>query len=256
MKKKVISVLLSTAMVASMLVGCGGGSGDTAAPAAEPAKEEAPAAEPAKEEAPAAEEPAKEEAPAEDAAASGDKFYIYSWNTELQERLKYVTDAHPEIADRIEYVNVGDSAVYQEKIDQLLQTPDAEDYPDMIAFEAGYIMKYTNSDFTLPVTDCGITDADLAEMYPYTITIATDQRDGSLKGLSWQSCPGAFMYRTDLAESILGVKSPEEMQAKISSWDDFIATAKEIKEKSGDATRILSSNGDVTNVFMSNKSEP
>ncbi|MBQ9928175.1 MAG: extracellular solute-binding protein [Lachnospiraceae bacterium] len=250
MKKKLLSALLSVAMVASLLVGCGG-SAETEAPAAE-TKEEAPAAE-TKEEAPAE---TKEEAPAEDAAASTDKFYIYSWNTELGDRLQYVYDANPGVQDRIEYVNVGDSSVYQEKIDQLLQTPDAEDYPDLIAFEAGYIMKYTNSDYTLPVTDLGITDADLAEMYPYTLTIATDKRDGSLKGLSWQSCPGSFMYRTDLAESLLGVTSPEEMQAKISTWDDFIATAKEIKEASGDATRILSSNGDVTNVFMSNKTDP
>lgn len=250
MKKKLLSALLSVAMVASLLVGCGG-SAETEAPAAE-TKEEAPAAE-TKEEAPA--EEVKEEAPAEE-AASTDKFYIYSWNTELGDRLQYVYDANPGVQDRIEYVNVGDSSVYQEKIDQLLQTPDAEDYPDLIAFEAGYIMKYTNSDYTLPVTDLGITDADLAEMYPYTLTIATDKRDGSLKGLSWQSCPGSFMYRTDLAESLLGVTSPEEMQAKISTWDDFIATAKEIKEASGDATRILSSNGDVTNVFMSNKTDP
>lgn len=35
MKKKVLSVLLSTAMVASMLVGCGGGSDAPAAPAAD-----------------------------------------------------------------------------------------------------------------------------------------------------------------------------------------------------------------------------
>ena len=117
-------------------------------------------------------------------------------------------------------------------------------------------MKYTNSDYTLPVTELGITDADLAEMYPYTLTIATDKRDGSLKGLSWQSCPGSFMYRTDLAESLLGVTTPEEMQAKISTWDDFLATAQEIKDASGDAVRILSSNGDVTNVFMSNKTLP
>ncbi len=252
MKKKLLSALLSTAMVASMLVGCGSDSAKTEAPAAD----DAAATETTEEAAPAEDAAAEEEAPAEDAAASGDKFYIYSWNTELQERLKYVTDANPEIADRIEYVNVGDSGVYQEKIDQLLQTPDAEDYPDMIAFEAGYIMKYTNSDYTLPITDCGLTDADLAEMYPYTITIATDQRDGSVKGVSWQACPGSFMYRTDLAESLLGVKSPEEMQAKIGTWEDFLATAQEIKDASGDATRILSSNGDITEVFKSNKSTP
>lgn len=254
MKKKLLSALLSATLVASTLVGCGASESAPAETAATETKEETAADAETKEEAPA--EEAKEEAPAEEAAASGDKFYIYSWNTELQERLAYVFEANPGMEERVEYVNVGDSAVYQEKIDQLLQTPDAEDYPDMIAFEAGYIMKYTNSDFTLPVTDCGLTDADLAEMYPYTITIATDQRDGSLKGVSWQSCPGAFMYRTDLAESLLGVKSPEEMQAKIGTWDDFIATAKEIKEKSGDATRILSSNGDIVNTFMSNKTQP
>lgn len=250
MKKKVLSILLSVTMVAGLLTGCSSTAATTEAPAEETA--EAPAAEE-----PAAEEPAAE-APAEETAdaASGDKFYIYSWNTELQERLQYVFDANPGMEDRIEYVNVGDSAIYQEKIDQLLQTPDAPDYPDMIAFEAGYIMKYTNSDYTLPVTDCGLTDADLAEMYPYTLTIATDQRNDSLKGVSWQSCPGAFIYRADLAESLLGVKTPEEMQAKIGSWDDFLATSREIKEKSGDATRMLSSNNDVVNTFMSNKTQP
>lgn len=247
MKKRVLSAILSVTLAAGLLVGCGGG--DSAATATE-----APAASAEEETAEAPAAPAAEETA--DTAASGDKFYIYSWNTELGERLQYVFDANPGMEERIEYVNVGDSAIYQEKIDQLLQTPDAPDYPDMIAFEAGYIMKYTNSDYTLPVTDCGLTDADLAEMYPYTLTIATDQRDGALKGVSWQSCPGSFIYRADLAESLLGVKSPEEMQAKLGSWDDFLATAREIKEKSGDATRILSSNGDVVNTFMSNKSTP
>ncbi|MBD5501912.1 MAG: hypothetical protein HDR10_12055 [Lachnospiraceae bacterium] len=250
MKKKLLSALLSVAMISSLLVGCGGGNAETTTEEA-PAQTEAEA--PAQTE---AEAPAQTEAEAPADTASGDKFYIYSWNTELQERLAYVFEANPGMEERVEYVNVGDSSVYQEKIDQLLQTPDAEDYPDMIAFEAGYIMKYTNSDYTLPVTDCGLTDADLSEMYPYTITIATDQRDGSLKGVSWQSCPGSFMYRTDLAESLLGVTSPEEMQAKINSWDAFLDTAREIKEKSGDATRILSSNGDVVNTFMSNKTQP
>ena len=54
MKKKVLAALLSVAMVATLLAGCGG------------KKEEAPA------EAPAAEETAEEEAPAEEAAPAGD----------------------------------------------------------------------------------------------------------------------------------------------------------------------------------------
>ena len=238
MKKKILSILLATTMVIG-LTACGGSDGGSTggSTASSGDSSSAPAA-------------------SSKTLADGDKLYIYSWNTELGDRLNYVYDAIPGLKEKVEYVNVGDSAVYQEKIDQLLQTPDAQDYPDIIAFEAGYIMKYTNSDYTLPITDCGLTQADLSEMYDYTIQIATDQRNNTIKGVSWQSCPGAFMYRTDLAESILGVKSPEEMQAKISTWDGFLETAREIKEKSGDKTRILSANGDVSNVFNSNKSEP
>ncbi len=58
MKKKVMSVLLSTVMTAALLAGCGGAAEETAAPEATeeaaPAEEEAPAAE-AEEEAPASE---------------------------------------------------------------------------------------------------------------------------------------------------------------------------------------------------------
>ena len=240
MKKKLLSALLSVAMVSTLLVGCGGGA------------EEAPAATDD-----AAAPAATEEAPADDAAAAGtDPIYIYSWNTELGERLKYVYDANPGIEERVVYVNVGDSAVYQEKIDALLATPDAEDYPDIIAAEAAYIMKYTNSDYTLPVTDLGLTEADLAEMYPYTIQIATDQRDGSLKGVSWQACPGSYMYRRSLAKEYLGTDDPAEVQEYVKDWDTFIETAKMINEKSGGATKMLSSNDDIQNVFFSNKSAP
>ena len=42
MKKKVLSVLLSTAMITSLLVGCGGG-GSQSAPAADGGSTEAPA---------------------------------------------------------------------------------------------------------------------------------------------------------------------------------------------------------------------
>ena len=75
MKKKILGTFLSVAMVASMLVGCGGGSAETAAPAADTATEEAaPAADAATEEAaPAADAAADEAAPAADAAAGGKK---------------------------------------------------------------------------------------------------------------------------------------------------------------------------------------
>ena len=227
MKRKLIIELLIVAMVSALLVGCGN------------------------------------TVTTDDVTTTEDKtvtvedpFYIYSWNTELGDRLEYVYEKYPEIKDRVVYVNIGDGYIYQEKIDSLLATPDAEEYPDMMATEAGYIMKYTNSDYTLPVTDLGLTDVDLAEMYPYTLTIATDQRNNQLKGVSWQACPGSYMYRRSLAEKYLGTSDPAKVQEYVKDWDTFLDTARTIKEKSYGATKILSSNDDVQNVFWSNKSSP
>lgn len=67
MKKKVLSVILSTAMIASVLAGCGGGSD---APAADGGSTEAPAADDGSTEAPAADD-GSTEAPAADSAAAG-----------------------------------------------------------------------------------------------------------------------------------------------------------------------------------------
>jgi len=77
MSKKLLSVLLSTAMVAALLVGCGNSAAETEAPAA--TEEEAPA-----EEAPAAEEEAPAEEAAEPAAATGTKVGVSMPTKDLQ----------------------------------------------------------------------------------------------------------------------------------------------------------------------------
>lgn len=184
---------------------------------------------------------------------ASDKFYVYSWNTELQDRLEYFKKAYPEYAKRIEYVNIGDSSIYQEKIDALLSSPDAKDYPDLMATEADYIMKYTSSDYTLPVTDLGITEDDTANMYDYTKQVATSSVDNTLKGLSWQACPGALMYRRDLAKKYLGTDDPEKVQEYFKDWDTFLDTARKIDKDSNGKTKILSGNDDVSRVYTSNK---
>ncbi len=73
MKKKLLSVLLVGAMMATMLTGCGGGSDTPAAPAADSGSSEA---------APAADSGSSEEAaPAADAAAGGEEtLTVWCWD--------------------------------------------------------------------------------------------------------------------------------------------------------------------------------
>ena len=81
MKRKVLSAILATAMVASMVVGCGGGSSTTTAPAEEAAEE------PAEEAAEDAEAPAEDaEAPAPVAADSEGGKIVVAMPTQSSER--------------------------------------------------------------------------------------------------------------------------------------------------------------------------
>ncbi len=263
MKRSARCVLFLAAVAAVLFSGCGSSPGEgpeaeeRGRPEAAGAERQEPAeAEDAEADGNAAAENGAGAAGENVPAGTEEKFYIYSWNGELGERLEYIYAADPEIRDRVEYVSVGSREDYQEEIDRLLQNPEAEEYPDLIVFETDYIMKYTNSDFTIPVTDCGLTEVDLMEMFPYTITAASDRRDYELKGVSWQCRPGFFLYRADLAEALLGVKNPDEMQARIGSWEDFLETAREIREKSGDGIRMLSSVSDAAAVFMTGRNGP
>lgn len=183
-------------------------------------------------------------------------FYIYSWDEEIRERLKYVYEALPEAKERVQYVCVGTRETFPEEIALLLQDPEGEAYPDMIALSPDWMMEYTNSGILLPVTDCGIADTDLGEMNPYTITIAMDKKDYTLKGMAWKSSPGAFFYRADMAESLLGVNNPDEMQERIGSWEGFLETAREVKRKSDGTVKILASDDGIMEIAMFLKARP
>jgi len=132
---------------------------------------------------------------------------------------------------------------------------------DMLMVEADWALKYINDDtVTAPLEQLGFTDADFADQYAYTQEIGkatSGANAGKMVGTSWQAAPGGWCYRTDLAEKYLGVKTPEEMQAKVSDWDAFQATAKEVMEKSGDAkTALTTTLGGIWQAFAANRTQP
>lgn len=260
MKKKVISALLSVAMVATLLVGCG----QSAAPAAEtPAAEEAteetaPAAE---EEAPAAEEATEEAAPA---AEEGKVLNIRCWNEEFKSRLtdhypgyEEVDATHGKIGDVDVVWNItpSDDNAYQNALDAALleqEAAAADDKIDLFLVEADYALKYVDTDYTMPVKDLGITDDELSNQYQYTKDIVTDS-NGVLKGVSWQGCPAILFYNREAAKEIFGSDDAETVQAKVADWDTFTATAEEVKAAGYNMTATVN---DTYRVYSNNVSTP
>ena len=231
--KKLMAMLLALVMVLS-LAACGG---NTAAPAAT--------------EAPKADAPAADAAPATEAAAEeGKVFNIYAWNEEFKGFFeKYYTVPDGVTVNWI--INPSDGGVYQDKLDEALLNQEnaaADDKVDMFLAEADYILKYTDTDYTQDIQALGVTD--FSNAYEYTVQAASDA-NGTVKGVSFQCCPSALIYRRSIAKDVLGTDDPAEVQAKLDSWDKFNAVAADAKAKgylmtaSESATfRVFSNNGE------------
>ena len=126
---------------------------------------------------------------------------------------------------------------------------------DMFMVEADWALKYINdNEATAPLTDLGFKEEDFAGQYAYRMEIGKST-DGVIKGVSWQAAPGGWCYRTDLADTYLGVKSPEDMQAKVSDWDKFQATAKEVYDASGKKTALTTTLGGIWQAFAANRTQ-
>ena len=209
--KKIIAMLLALVMVLAL---CACGQSAAPAPAAEPAA------------APAAAEPAA----AEPAATEGKTLNIYAWNEEFKGFFeKYYTVPEGYTVNWI--ITPSDNNAYQDKLDTALlnqANASTDDKVDMFLAEADYIQKYADSEFTQDITAMGVTD--FSNTYGYTVQAASDA-DGVVKGVSFQCCPSALIYRRSIAKDVLGTDDPAEVQAKLDSWEKFEAVAADAKAK-------------------------
>lgn len=250
MKKKVLSALLTTAMVASMLVGCG--SSETATTESSAAAESSVATESS---AAAAET-------TDTASEEGTVLNIYAWNTEFQSRLvshypgyEEVDSTTGKIGDVTVKWNItpSDDNAYQNNLDEtLLGQADAaaDDKIDIFLVEADYALKYVDTDYTMAIADLGITSDELSNQFKYTQDIVTDS-NGNLKGVSWQACSAGLIYNRDIALEVFGTEDPDEVQEYVKDWDTFTETAATLKDA---GYSIVSTVNDTYRVYSNNVS--
>lgn len=207
MKKKILSAMLVAVTMATMFTGCGSKSANGGSASV---------------------------------SDGGKVLNIACWNEEFKSR---ITDHYPGYQEVDATTGkIGDVTVkwnitpnkdnaYQNKLDEnLLKQADAaaDDKIDIFLVEADYALKYVDTDYAVPVSALGITDADLANQYQYTKDVVTDSK-GQLKGVSWQGCPGVLIYRRDIAKEVLGTDDPATVQTYLSSWDKYVETAATMK---------------------------
>lgn len=259
MKRKVLSTLLAATMLTGLLAGCGN-SQEPAASNNQPAATTPAADTPAPAETTPAADNAETQAAVDTAADEGKVLNIYCWNDEFFRRIRdhypnyeNIDATHGKIGDVSVVWNItpNDDNAYQNNLDEtLLRQADAaaDDKIDLFLVEADYALKYVDTEFTMPVKDLGITDADLANQYQYTKDIVTDS-NGVLKGVSWQGCPGVMFYSREVAKDVFGTDDPAEIQEYVKDWDTFNETAKTLKDK---GYYVASSANDTYRVYSNN----
>ena len=257
MKKKVLATLLTGVMATTLLAGCG----NAAAPAAEAPAAEAPAAEEA---APAAESEAAEAPAAELPEDTGKVLNISAWNEEFKSRLEDHYPGYEKIdgtTGKIGDVTVNwlitpnEENAYQNRLDEILLAQDsasADDKLDLFLVEADYAVKYTDTDYTMALTDLGISADEMKDQYTYTQDVVTDS-NGVVKGTSWQGCPGVMIYNREIAKEVFGSDDPETIQPLFSDWDKFYESAGKLDAAGYD---VISSTADTFRVYQNNAKLP
>ena len=233
MRKKILATLLSVAMVATLVSGCGS---STEAPAT--ASNDG-----------ATTETAGEAAPAE----SGDNVInLWSFTDEIPGMVEKFLEANPDFGYTVNTTIIATTdGAYQPALDQALAAG-GKDAPDIYAAEAAFVLKYAQGDasgYAAAYEDLGIDvanelkEADIAQ---YTVDIGTRPADGKLVALGYQATGGAFIYRRSIAKDTFGTDDPTEIAniigAGTNSWDKFFEAAEALKAK---GYGIISGDGDL-----------
>ena len=183
----------------------------------------------------------------------GKVFNIYAWNEEF----KGFFEKYYEVPEGITVnwiINPNDGGVYKDKLDEALMNQAnvaADEKIDMFLLEVDHnILQYTNSEYTQDIKALGVTD--FSNTYAYTVQAASDA-NGVVKGVSFQCCPSALIYRRSIAKAVLGTDDPAEVQSKLDTWDKFNAVAADAKAK---GYYITASDAATYRVFSNNVTAP
>lgn len=171
----------------------------------------------------------KMEAPSTAGWDESKKIYAYCWDTDFENKLGVVLDKYPQYKDYVEIIVTGQGGTtyeYKTTIDTAFTN--GNKYPSIVAADNDVAKLWSEEpNKTVPLSSIGITD----EMYgnAYHFSKQYGLYSGQLTCMTWQACPGVFVYRSDMAEEVFGTADPDAIQEILNDWDSFFVAAEKLK---------------------------
>ena len=182
------------------------------------------------------------------------KIYIYSYNSEFEKVLDILLEEYPKLKGYVEYRNLDMSGAnngYYDAVNSTLDNSKSSYYPSIFVCDCDWVSYEITNKNVIPLSSIGITDSMYADAYGFTKEIATN--NGKLMAASWMACPGVYLYRRDIAKSVFGVSSPEDVQELVKDWSSFFTAAEKLK-KAG--KYIVSCPNDIRYAVLATKKQP
>lgn len=180
---------------------------------------------------------------------------VWSWNDELltSGMIDEFNEKYPDI--EINLITIpNDNNAYSTKLIATLRSGVCP--PDVYLAEAANIKKLSNMNYYEDLSKEPYNAEELTDkMVPYTVELGKNDKDNSIRALTWQATPGGFFYRRSLAKEYLGTDDPEQVSAMMTNMDDFIALGQHLKEKSNGQVNLLANYSELLYVVLGSRQE-
>jgi len=179
----------------------------------------------------------------------GQTLKLWSFTNELQDVVDKFKADYPGV--NVEYTIVP-TEQYLAKIKPVLKNG-GDEAPDVFTGEAAFMKDFVE-DTQWDDLSAAPYNADLKAITPYVTELSKDAK-GVVRGISWQATAGGWFYNRTLAKKYFGTDDPAEVGKLIANWDTFLATARDLKKKSGGKDFMISSIGDLFNPFYASRAQ-
>jgi lactose/L-arabinose transport system substrate-binding protein len=232
MKKKVVSLMLVTAMIASMTAGCGSNSGSSNS-----SSDSSTTA--ATNDASATESTTTDNAGSDVSTEGSDTLTVYAWDANFNiPALKDAAEDYKANVDPNFELNIVEQSQSSDIEDAITLAGSAGDYstlPDIVLFQDHWIQRYV-SDYPDAFVDVDDADVDWSDFSQEKLSYSTI--NGKHYGFPVDNGTVIFAYRVDLLEE--AGYTIDDMTGI--SWEDFIKVGEEVYNKTG--KYLLSMDGD------------
>ena len=177
------------------------------------------------------------------------------WTNLSQDEMNFYVKEFNKIVPGVKVnVTVMPSKEYRTKLQNAFRT--GTNAPDVATFEISDLGVYKDTDILENLSQEQYGAEEISKkMIPYVDELSRD-KNGNIKGLSWQSTPGGFWYKKALAKEYLGTDDPKELYKMLSDWDKIVEVGKKVYEKSGGKVALLDDVESVLQFYASYKGQP